>query len=72
MCTSEPPAHGPNLQVSFYPGRRLMVQCYKKFIAGPSDRDSQRVNNAKVIMLYEIYFTNIITLGLLIALLYYG
>ena len=25
MCTSGLPAHGPNLQVSFYPGRRLTV-----------------------------------------------
>ena len=35
IVLSGPPADGPNLQVVFYPDRRLMVQCYKKFIAGP-------------------------------------
>ena len=48
MCKSGPPADGPNLHVSFYPGRRLaaqfgmfypdrrlMIQCYKKIISGP-------------------------------------
>ena len=57
MCKSGPPVDGTNLHVSFYPGptdgpilhevfypdRRLMVQCYKRFISGPPADGSQRV-----------------------------
>ena len=57
MCKSGPPADGPNLHVSFYPGRRPHLACnvlsgppahgtmlQKIYIRTPAD-GSQRVNN---------------------------
>ena len=59
-CSIWAAADSPFLNVVFYPHRRLIVQCYKKFISGPPADSSQRVKNLRSpewCTIYEIHNT---------------